>query len=90
MSASQRRLLPFVVRFTIACLALAWAVAAMADEPGQEWFLYVRVCDADGCHSIALPVESCTAGGQAALAQWAADHPGLVVRAFTCLPGDPA
>lgn len=76
------------MRTIFAAALIAAATAAMADEPGQEWFLYVRVCDGSECHSIALPVESCTAGGQAALAQWVADHPGLVVRAFTCLPGE--
>ena len=86
--ATQRRLRPWVVRATLAIVALAAAVAARAEEP--EWLLYVRVCDGAECHSIALPVESCSAGGQAALAQWMADHPGLVVKRFDCLPGDSA
>lgn len=78
------------MRTIFAAALIAAAAAAMADVRGQEWFVYAHVCDGAECHSIALPVESCTAGGQAALAQWAADHPGLVVRAFTCLPGDSA
>lgn len=89
---TQRRLLPRVVAATVLILALVAALlSATADAADDtEWFVYAHVCDGSECHSIALPVESCTGGGQAALAQWVADHPGLVVRAFKCLPGDSA
>lgn len=56
----------------------AWAQAAT---------LYVYACQDGRCRTIPVSVESCTAGGQAAMAQWLADHPAFEVKAWYCDAG---
>jgi len=68
-----------VLAAVLALLAgTAWAQAAT---------LYVYACQDGRCRTIALSVDGCTAGGQAAMAEWLADHPGVEVKTWFCDAG---
>lgn len=52
--------------------------------------LIVLACLASTCSTHELQVESCSAGGMAAVAAWAGDHPGWRVVRWRCERGQGA
>lgn len=52
--------------------------------------LVILACFAAGkCERVYLPVEACTAFGQAAVARFVGENPGVTVKSWSCEPGVP-
>jgi hypothetical protein len=76
-----------VAILVVAILAILAAAKAMAEETST---LVLRACAEGQCKTVRISVDACTAGGQAALAEWLAQHPTGKVVTFKCFDGQPA
>jgi hypothetical protein len=81
-------MVPAMIRLTLIAIA-AWVIssAVMAEEGST---LVLRACAEGQCKTVRISVDACTAGGQAALAEWLAQHPVGKVVTFKCFDGQPA
>jgi hypothetical protein len=51
------------------------------------WMLVLVACLGRDCRHFEQPVLSCAIGGQVDMIAWKDEHPGWVVRYWSCLPG---